>query len=70
MKECYLLEKCGFFNKYDGSGEVNCQEFIKDYCKGESMQICKRLQYRNQYGVAPSDDMMPTGAMMRQAPEI
>jgi hypothetical protein len=65
MKECYLLEKCGFFNKYKYSGEINCQEFIKKYCKGESMDDCERLIYRNLYGVAPSDDMMPTGAMMQ-----
>jgi hypothetical protein len=64
MKECYLLEKCGFFNKYNCAGGIDCQEFIAKYCKGELMQSCKRLQYRNRYGVAPSDDMLPTGAMM------
>jgi hypothetical protein len=64
MKECYLLERCGFFNKYSAHPEVNCQEFIDQYCKGEKMNECKRLQYRNQYGVAPSDDMMPNGLMI------
>lgn len=64
-KECYLLEKCGFFNKYNCSGEIDCQEYIEKYCRGEMMIHCKRLQYRNRIGVAPSDDMMPSGAMMR-----
>ena len=64
MKECYLLEKCGFFNKYNCRGDVFCQEFIDKYCKGDFMNDCERLQYRNRYGVAPSDEMMPTGAMM------
>lgn len=64
MKECYLLEKCGFFNKYNHAGGIDCQGFIAKYCKGELMDSCKRLQYRNRFGVAPSDDMMPTGAMM------
>ena len=63
--ECYLLEKCGFFNKYNCSGEINCQEFIKNYCKGENVNNCKRIQYRNHYGITPSDDMMPSGEMMR-----
>jgi hypothetical protein len=65
MKECYLLEKCGFFNKYNCSGEIDCQEYIEKYCRGDMMIHCKRLQYRNRIGVAPSDDMMPSGAMMR-----
>jgi hypothetical protein len=66
MKECHMLEKCGFFNKYHNSSEVNCHEFIERYCRGELQNGCKRLQYRNRYGVAPSEDMMPTGEMMNK----
>jgi len=65
MKECFLLEKCGFFNKYNCSGEINCQEFIDIYCKGEKKPECKRLQYHNHYGVAPSAEMMPNGIMLK-----
>jgi hypothetical protein len=64
MEECFLLEKCGFFNRYNCSGDINCQELIETYCRGERMQECKRLQYRNHYGVAPSDNMMPTGKII------
>jgi len=65
MKECYLLEKCGFFNKYNCRGIINCQEFIDTYCRGDKMEACRRLQYHNRYGVAPSDEMMPTGKMVK-----
>ena len=63
-KECELLSKCGFFKKYQSTKELACKGFIKQYCKGDKMNECKRMQYRKEHGSPPSDDMMPNGAMM------
>lgn len=65
MKECYLLEKCGFFIRYGDSLEIDCDRVINTYCKGPQVDQCKRLQYFNQYGVSPSDNMSPDGNMIR-----
>ena len=60
-KECHLLDKCGFFKKYKGTNDLACQGFITIYCKGDKMDECKRLEYRNKHGVPPEDKMMPNG---------
>jgi hypothetical protein len=65
-QECELLEKCGFFQKYQASKDLVCKGFIIEYCKGPKMQECKRLEYRQQHGSPPSDDMMPSGKMIAQ----
>jgi major membrane immunogen (membrane-anchored lipoprotein) len=65
MADCELLENCGFFRKYQGSNEFACKAFIEQYCKGSKMNQCKRKEYRNQHGEPPSDDMLPTGGMMK-----
>jgi hypothetical protein len=62
--ECYRLEKCGFFIHYSDSKEINCDQLISAYCKGSRMYECKRLMYFNQFGVPPSDHMMPDGKMI------
>lgn len=61
---CELLSKCGFFKKYESSKELACKGFINQYCNGSKQNECKRLEYRKQNGVPPSDDMMPSGHMM------
>jgi len=66
MTECHLLEKCGFFIRYASSAAIDSDQFIRNYCRGLRMHECKRLQYRNQYGVPPSDQMMPDGTMVRE----
>ncbi|MEZ5070267.1 MAG: hypothetical protein R2751_04675 [Bacteroidales bacterium] len=66
-KECELLEKCGFFLKYCNSKSLACKGFISQYCKGDLMSECKRLQYRKAHGSPPSDDMMPTGQIISVA---
>ncbi len=66
-KECKLLNSCGFFKKYQLTKDLACKGFISMYCKGPKMNECKRLEYRNQYGVPPSDDMMPTGQMISKS---
>ena len=64
MKECVNLANCGFFKKYCTTKDLACRGFIARYCKGEKMEECKRLQYKKQHGVPPSDDMMPTGQVI------
>lgn len=64
MTECELLPKCGFFKKYDESKHFACKGFIKQFCKGEKMNECKRKAYRKENGKPPSDDMMPNGQIL------
>jgi hypothetical protein len=60
-EECELLEKCGFFKKFQNINELACRGFINRYCKGSDMNRCKRKEYRQKYGAPPTDDMMPNG---------
>ena len=62
---CALLEKCGFFKKYQDTKDLACRGFIASYCKGPKINDCKRLEYRNKHGVPPSDDMLPTGQTIK-----
>jgi hypothetical protein len=61
---CEALEKCGFFNKYQGINNLACTGFINQYCKGEKLHDCERKKYREKHGQPPSDDMMPSGQMV------
>jgi len=63
--QCELLEKCGFFRKYESSKELACKGFINQYCKGPKQSECKRLEFRQKNGVPPVDDMMPSGQLIR-----
>ena len=63
-QECELLAQCGFFKKYNTTKQLACRGFIAQYCKGAQMNQCKRKEFRRKNGIAPSDDMMPTGQMM------
>lgn len=61
---CELLEKCGFFQKYQDFDNEICEMLIVEYCKGPKMNECKRKEYRLKNGVPPSDDMLPDGEML------
>ncbi|MBN2363883.1 hypothetical protein JXL83_07105 [candidate division WOR-3 bacterium] len=61
---CELLEKCGFFRKYQDVENEICEMLIAEYCKGSMMNECKRKEYRQKNGVPPSDDMLPDGEML------
>ena len=64
---CENLPHCGFFRKYGQSTKaLACQGLIAMYCKSERMIECKRLEYFDDHGKPPPDDMMPTGKMMIQ----
>ncbi len=63
-QQCELLEKCGFFKKYQSTKELACKGFIINYCQGPQLNDCLRKKYRQEHGVAPSDDMMPNGRMI------
>ncbi len=62
-RECELLETCGYFEKYQHSKATLCQEWIRQYCKGPMMDVCKRKLYRKEHGVHPPAEMMPSGHM-------
>lgn len=62
--QCELLDKCGFFRKYRDTLNLACRGFIKTYCEGDKMDECARKKHRMKHGVAPDDDMMPSGQMM------
>ena len=64
-QECELLEQCGFFKKYQESMDMACNAIIKLYCKGPKMDQCKRKEYRKKHGHPPSDDMMPSGYIIK-----
>lgn len=63
-KECINLKNCGFFIKYAATKDLACKGFIARYCKGEKMIECKRMLYKKEHGIAPSNDMMPTGQLI------
>ena len=66
-EHCELLEKCGFFKKYEGDWGITCKRLIQEYCTGLKMNECKRKEYRKQHGAPPSDDMTPSGQMLNFA---
>ncbi len=66
-KECVNLPTCGFFKKYSATKNLACKGFIAQYCKGDLMKNCKRLQYKSEQGVVAPDDMMPTGQIIAMA---
>ncbi len=65
MEECDSLQKCGFFKKYQQTKDLACKGFMAIYCKGAKMDECKRKQFRKEHGKPPSDDMLPTGQMIK-----
>lgn len=65
MKECEMLNNCGFFKKYRQTKDLACKGFMRMYCRGDKQEECKRKQYKKQHGHPPSDDMLPSGHMIR-----
>jgi hypothetical protein len=60
-QECELLERCGFFKQCQPSKDLACRGFIQQYCRGPKVNDCKRMEYRLEHGMPPSDDMLPNG---------
>ncbi len=67
MRDCELLSRCGFFIKYCQTKDLACKGFMRMYCKGDKQEECKRKIFRKQHGKPPSDDMLPSGQMIKQA---
>jgi hypothetical protein len=65
-EECELLSTCGFFRKYNETRDLECEGFIRLYCKGPKMAQCKRKAYLEEHGTPPSDDMLPSGYLFKQ----
>ena len=63
-KQCEMLMNYGFFKKYGKTINLECANFIKEYCVGFKMDKCRRKQYRERHKRSPSDDMRPDGHMM------
>lgn len=64
MGNCDLLDTCGFFQKYQSSQSAACRVFVREYCKGEKQDRCKRKEYRKINGESPVANMMPGGGML------
>ncbi len=65
MEKCELLDTCGFFKNFKGNSEVVKQGWIKMFCEDKNKsERCARKKYREQHGVAPVDNMSPTGKML------
>lgn len=69
MPECELLETCGLFKKYQPTEELACRWFIDRYCTRREMANCRRKRHYLRYGTLPSDDMLPTGVVVKDATE-
>ena len=67
MADCEMLPNCGFFHKYRDTLDLACRGFMNAYCRGERQSDCRRREHRARFGVAPSDDMLPSGQMMPES---
>ncbi len=61
MARCELLDNCGFFKAYQESKNLACKGFMSEYCMGDKMDQCRRKEYKMTHGIAPPDNMLPTG---------
>ncbi len=64
MADCHLLDRCGFFRKYQDTQDLACRGFMNSFCRGEKQIDCVRLKYRTIHGAPPEDDMLPSGHIM------
>lgn len=66
MTSCELLDKCGFFKKFQGNDEVIKNGWIKMYCQsGEKSELCARKKIRKETGNPPPDNMAPNGYIIK-----
>ena len=65
METCPKLEECGFTKKWQESNYLAIMGFINMYCKGDKQQECVRLNYFEEHGDKPSDDLMPSGKILK-----
>jgi len=62
---CELLEKCRFFQNYQGNNEVVKEGWIRLFCESlEKSEKCERKKIRQQTGQPPVDNMAPTGKIL------
>lgn len=62
---CERIEKCGFFLNYEGNSEVIKQGWINMFCtNAESSDQCTRKAAFLRTGLAPPDNMAPTGKLL------
>lgn len=64
-EKCELLEKCGFFNVYQGNSEVIKAGWVRLFCESlEKSEKCERKKIRRETGKPPADNMAPTGKLL------
>ena len=68
-QECELLERCGLYKKYQPTDGLACEWFIGQYCSGLAMTKCRRKRFYLKYGMLPSDDLLPNGAVIADKTE-
>ena len=61
MDICPKLDHCPFFQKYGNDLPDTCQALIRLYCHGSRPGRCQRIDFRQEHGYPPPDDMMPNG---------
>lgn len=61
MSPCPKLDSCRFFVKHGKEIPEASRALVVLYCRGNLQARCKRLEFLEEHGVRPSDDMMPNG---------
>lgn len=64
-EKCKIIEKCGFFLRYEGSSEATNQGWIRMFCGSADKSVeCKRKLHYQQTRELPPDNMTPTGTLL------
>ncbi|HEX2965132.1 MAG TPA: hypothetical protein VHO84_05080 [Syntrophorhabdaceae bacterium] len=64
-KNCELLDTCGFFKNFNQNAGVEERSWIRMYCESPiTSDSCQRKLFRSKTGLAPADNMAPTGKIL------
>lgn len=63
--QCELIEKCGFFLRYNKRSDAVVQGWIKMFCESKVKATqCQRKKIKDATGAPPPDNMTPTGTIL------
>lgn len=62
---CELLAECSFFKAYSQRHSELCNNMIAEYCRGARQNLCKRKQHLLKHSEHPSENMLPSGSIIR-----
>lgn len=65
METCPKLEDCGFMEKWKDTNYLAIMGFINIYCQGDKQKECVRRDYFTKHNEKPSDDLMPSGKILK-----